>query len=64
MQEPRALVANCRCSAERVAGTLKSFPRAEVESMRDEDGNVVVVCEFCKSRYVFANTDLDRLYQS
>ncbi|WP_241911546.1 Hsp33 family molecular chaperone HslO [Telmatospirillum siberiense] len=62
--DPKPLAANCRCSAERVAGTLKSFPRKEVESMRDDSGDVVVVCEFCKSRYVFANTDLDRLYQS
>jgi molecular chaperone Hsp33 len=64
LHEPRALTARCRCSAERVAGTLKSFPRAEVESMRDDSGAVVVVCEFCKSRYVFADADLDRLYQS
>jgi molecular chaperone Hsp33 len=64
LHEPRALAARCRCSAERVAGTLKSFPRAEVESMRDDSGDVVVVCEFCKSRYVFANADLDQLYGS
>lgn len=64
LHEARPLAARCRCSAERVSGTLKSFPRDEVESMRDDNGDVVVVCEFCKSRYVFANTDLDRLYQS
>ncbi len=64
LHEPRSLAARCRCSAERVAGTLKSFPRTEVEAMRDDGGDVVVVCEFCKSRYVFDNTDLDRLYQA
>jgi molecular chaperone Hsp33 len=64
LHEPRPLAARCRCSAERVTGTLKSFPRTEVESMRDDSGDVVVVCEFCKSRYVFDNTDLDRLYQA
>ncbi|HXP95689.1 MAG TPA: Hsp33 family molecular chaperone HslO [Telmatospirillum sp.] len=64
LHESRTLAARCRCSAERVTGTLKSFPRTEVESMRDDKGDVVVVCEFCKSRYVFADEDLDRLYQS
>ncbi|MDR3441260.1 Hsp33 family molecular chaperone HslO [Telmatospirillum sp.] len=61
---PRPLVARCRCQAERVAGTLKSFPRDEVEAMKDDHGDVVVVCEFCKSRYVFSDRDLDRLYQA
>lgn len=60
----RPLAANCRCSSERVTTTLTSFPRQDVESMRDDNGDVVVVCEFCKSRYVFSNADLDRLYQS
>ena len=34
----------------------------EVEAMRDEAGDVVVVCEFCKSRYVFSDKDLNLLY--
>lgn len=62
VHEPRPLRARCRCSGERVAGTLRSFPRAEVEDMKDESGEVVVVCEFCKSRYVFGNRDLDGIY--
>jgi len=62
--QPRPLVARCRCSADRVAGTLRSFPRAEVDSMKDETGQVIVVCEFCKSRYAFNDQDLDRLYAS
>jgi molecular chaperone Hsp33 len=64
LHEDKPLVARCRCSHSRVAGTLKSFPREEVESMRDDSGDIVVVCEFCKSRYVFADRDLDSLYGS
>jgi redox-regulated HSP33 family molecular chaperone len=30
--------------------------------MKDDDGQVVVVCEFCKSRYVLDGADLDRLF--
>jgi molecular chaperone Hsp33 len=61
---PRDLRARCRCSAARVATTLRSFPRTEVETMKDAAGKVSVVCEFCKTAYVFGDDDLDQLYAS
>ncbi|WP_255448423.1 Hsp33 family molecular chaperone HslO [Telmatospirillum sp. J64-1] len=64
IHEGQQLQAKCRCSAERVSSTLKSFPREEVDSMKDEEGKVVVVCEFCKTSYVYGQDDLDRLYSS
>jgi molecular chaperone Hsp33 len=60
--EPRPLQARCRCSAERVEATLKSFPRSEMEDLKDANGHIVVTCEYCKSSYSFAEDDLDRLY--
>jgi molecular chaperone Hsp33 len=60
--DARLLRARCRCSLGRVEGTLKSFPRAEVENFRDDRGDVVVTCEYCKSSYSFTDQDLDRLY--
>jgi molecular chaperone Hsp33 len=45
-----------------VRGTLRTFPRAEIESLKDENGEVVVTCEFCKTRYHYSATDLDELY--
>ncbi len=62
MFDARPLEARCRCSAERVEATLKSFPRQQVEEMRDEHGMVAVVCEFCKTAYRYGPQDLDRLY--
>jgi len=58
----RPVQAKCRCSAEKVENALKSFPREEVEEMRDESGKVAVVCEFCKTGYHFDDAELDRLY--
>jgi molecular chaperone Hsp33 len=58
----KPLLAKCRCSAERVRGTLRTFPRTEIESLKDENGEVVVTCEFCKARYHYSATDLDELY--
>jgi len=60
--DPRPLQAKCRCSADRVETTLKSFPRSEMEELKDENGHIVVTCEYCKSTYSFAEGDLDRLY--
>jgi molecular chaperone Hsp33 len=58
------LQAHCRCSLERVSRTLAAFPRVEIESLTDEVGEVVVTCEFCGSRYVFTQSDLDDLYSA
>jgi molecular chaperone Hsp33 len=63
LHDGRALQARCRCSGERVAQTLASFPRDEVDEMKDDSGKVVVVCEFCKTNYVFGDAELDQLYQ-
>ena len=57
--EDHALFHQCRCSREKVANTLKSFPRAEVIG---EDGASQVICEFCKADYTFTPADLDALY--
>jgi molecular chaperone Hsp33 len=62
LHEPRVLRMQCRCSTGRVEDTLKSFPRAEMEELKDENGHIVVTCEYCKSSYSFAEGDLDRLY--
>lgn len=60
--ERRDVFHQCRCSAERVERTLRSFPREEVDRMAEEDGRVVVTCEFCKADYVYEVGDLDALY--
>jgi molecular chaperone Hsp33 len=54
---PLPLSAGCRCSRERVAMVLGSFPPEEVLGMANE-GRIEVTCEFCNSRYEFAAEDL------
>ncbi len=51
----------CRCSLDKVATTLRAFPRAEIEAMA-EDGTVTVTCEFCKAGYRFDEVALGALY--
>jgi molecular chaperone Hsp33 len=45
-----------------VRDTLRAFPRAEIEELKDEHGEVVVTCEFCKTSYHYSATDLAALY--
>ncbi|MCW8914610.1 MAG: Hsp33 family molecular chaperone HslO [Magnetovibrio sp.] len=59
--EPIEIEHKCRCSREKVAGTLKSFSRAEIVG---EDGKAQVICEFCKADYTFTSSDLDELFKT
>jgi molecular chaperone Hsp33 len=58
---PHAVYHQCRCSYDKVAATLKSFPRDEIMG---DDGHARVACEFCRADYDFSPADLDALYGS
>ncbi|WP_298917862.1 Hsp33 family molecular chaperone HslO [uncultured Algimonas sp.] len=45
--------AECRCSRDRLANTLKSFDAAARADMADDDGMIRARCEFCDVEYVF-----------
>lgn len=60
--DPKELRARCRCSRKRVESTLRSFPRAEVEALKDAGGKVVVTCEFCRAAYAFGDAELEKVY--
>jgi molecular chaperone Hsp33 len=57
--ETHALEARCRCSRERIARILRSFPAADLDEMRQEK-ITTVTCEFCNTRYEFTAHDLAR----
>ena len=59
--DPKTVHHGCRCSREKVARTLKSFPKAEIMDLAD-DGVVSVTCEFCKSDYRFDEAAIDFLF--
>ncbi len=60
--ETRDLRVGCRCTRERVANILRSFPRGEVEDLK-VDGEVVMNCEFCNHAFRFDSLELDRIYE-
>ena len=52
----------CRCSRERIEGTLKGLGSEEVHSILTEYGQVDVDCEFCGRHYSFDAVDVDTLF--
>ncbi|MNJ27246.1 33 kDa chaperonin [compost metagenome] len=51
LEGAKALSAVCRCSKERIATVLQSFPAAERAEMVEDDGMIRATCEYCSSVY-------------
>lgn len=51
----------CTCSREKVAGTLASLGKRELDSIIEEQGSVRVDCEFCNRQYLFEAGEVARL---
>ena len=43
----------CRCSEEKIKLAIKNLSKKELNEIADENGNVKVVCEFCKTERIF-----------
>lgn len=50
---PRALAYGCRCSRQRLAGILETFPPDDLDHMATGDGAIVMTCEFCNVDFRF-----------
>jgi len=51
LYDNKPLKFKCRCSGEKVAATLASFPPEELSDMKTDDGLIVATCEFCRIDY-------------
>lgn len=58
VSEALPVAARCRCSRERINGFLKGFSDTDLADMREADGAVSVTCEFCSTKYRFAEGDV------
>jgi molecular chaperone Hsp33 len=58
LEDALALVAQCRCSRERIAGVLTSFDPAERADMVEADGKIRVTCEYCATVYELAPEEI------
>ena len=51
LYQPKPLRAFCRCSQDRIASVLGSFPAEERADMIEPDGKIRVTCEYCSRVY-------------
>lgn len=54
----------CDCSKERVEQAVISMGRKEIADMIEENQPVEVVCDFCRTKYIFSPEELLKLLQS
>ena len=54
---PTPLLAQCRCSRERLLGYLQGFDAAALADLRDDNGRLVATCEFCARVYTYGAED-------
>ena len=45
----------CRCSEEKIELAINNLSKKELEDIADQNGNVKVVCEFCKKERIFSS---------
>ena len=61
IQPLRPIQDKCRCSADKVEGMLRGLAEAERRELADEQGQLVVECEFCKTTRSYSQDQLAAL---
>lgn len=59
--DAQALSFRCRCNRERVETLLRQFKPSDIEDMKQDDGELLVTCEFCNETYRFEEKAVARL---
>ena len=49
----RSVADQCRCNVEKIEAVLHQLAADEVEDLADEDGNLTITCEFCKTERAY-----------
>jgi molecular chaperone Hsp33 len=52
----------CSCSRERVGNMLRGLGREEIDSIIEEQGRVLISCDFCGKAHVFDPVDVGELF--
>ena len=51
--QARPVADQCRCNVEKIEAVLRQLAADEVEDLADEDGNLTITCEFCKTKRAY-----------
>ena len=52
----------CHCSTQKVANTLLSLGQDQINEIIEEQGEIIVDCEFCSHQYRFDKVDIEQLF--
>ncbi|MFT9399342.1 Hsp33 family molecular chaperone HslO [Acetobacter sp.] len=58
VSQPRALAYGCRCSRARLVDVLQGFSNDDLDHMAQDDGQIVMNCEFCNIDFRFPRKDI------
>ncbi len=59
--EPQPCRFKCNCSTEKIESTLFAMPKETLEKILQEQGKIVVDCEFCGKQYYFSRAELEEI---
>lgn len=59
---PNPIAFRCSCSRDRIATTLRSMGKTELESIIEEQGQISINCNFCQQSYAFDPIDFEQLF--
>ena len=60
--EPQEMSFSCSCSRQRTEAALISIGRDEVLEMSEEQGLIMITCEFCSEQYRFTSREIFELF--
>lgn len=61
--DPEEIRFHCGCNRAKVEGMLRSLGQAEAESILEEQGKIVITCEFCNASYTLDAVDVGQLFK-
>jgi molecular chaperone Hsp33 len=61
LYEPDSVEFKCNCSQDKIANTLYSLGRAELEAILSERDRIEIDCQFCGAQYCFDKVDVENL---
>lgn len=54
----------CPCNEKQIEGMLRSMGATELQQLLEEQGDIEVVCEYCRNRYLFNAEQIGKLIES
>jgi molecular chaperone Hsp33 len=61
--DPKPIRFHCGCGRDKVENMLRSLGQADAEALLEEQGKIVITCEFCNASYTLDAVDVGRLFK-